>query len=145
LAIEDEGWKTHRKIMEPLFNRNFLEASLIASVPSRVKQMIECWKVAADKHCEIDVASHASALSLDIIGDVDFDTNMHGVESIEAWADSIAKGADIPKIQDELITALVKVLEVDLKKRIFVCLQPPERIATMFLAILRTRLLPRHY
>jgi hypothetical protein len=59
---------------------------------------------------------------LDIIGDVGFDTNIYGVESIEAWADRISKGADIPKIQDELITTLVKVLEVDLKKRYsFVC------------------------
>jgi cytochrome P450 len=132
LSLEGEGWKRHRRILEPFFNRNFLREAIGASVPSLLNRMIKCWEKAADFHCEIAIESHTSALFLDVIGDVALAYSFHGVDSIEEWAKNLKKGDDVQhKIEGELLHSLHNILEVNMMKLVWFCIQPPELIANV--------------
>lgn len=79
------------------------------SVPPKVKRFVELWISQVGR--EIDIASHMSALTLDIIGDVGFSHAFGGLAEVEKWAASqnnepeIASGA----VADPLIQSLTQV------------------------------------
>lgn len=131
LALEDEDWKRHRKIMEPFFNRNFLRQSLGAAIPSKLKRVIACWNKVADTQHEICIHSHASALALDIIGEVALDHNFRGINMIEEWSKNLTAGGQLPEIKDKVLKSLTAILQVDLSALIALSMQPPFFLVNM--------------
>ena len=109
VTLEGEDWHRHRRIIHPSFQAGFLKTSLSASVPQRVNTLIECWKKAgADR--PINASSHFSMLTLDILGDVAYAHDFHGMQSVQDWVhQSHQEGksiGDVPPVSDRLIKAM---------------------------------------
>ena len=112
VTLEGEDWMRHRQIIQPAFNTSFIRESLSASAPRRVQKLITYWTQAAGR--EIDVSSHLSALTLDIIGDVGFGHEFEGLESVKRWAenkDGMQEG--LAELKDPFIRALIEVFKFD--------------------------------
>ena len=94
LTLEGQDWQRHRRIIHPSFQPNLIRESLAEVVPKLVTKFITYWKKCADGKREIDVCSHLSNLTLDIIGDAAFSHDFHALDSIKKWANAI-KNTDI--------------------------------------------------
>ena len=97
-------WQRHRRIMQPAFDNKFLEKSLSSVVPGLVDRLIQCWKI---KGNDIDVASHFSAITLDVIGKVAFSHDFQAINAVERWSSDINPSA---KLHEPVIEALNKEL-----------------------------------
>jgi cytochrome P450 family 4 len=97
-------WHRHRRIIQPAFDKKFLENSLNAHVPGIVNRLITSWKT---KGTDIDISSHFSAISLDILGQVAFSYDFQATNAVEKWASDIKSSVEL---QDPLIGALYKEL-----------------------------------
>jgi cytochrome P450 len=109
VTLEGEDWHRHRRIIHPSFQVGFLKASLDQHVPSRVTQLLECWKQAGSDRV-IDVSAHFSMLTLDIIGEVAFAHDFCGLMAIEEWAqnkDTTQANVDeLPQVSDRLVKSM---------------------------------------
>ena len=125
VTLNGDEWQRHRKIMQPLFDNQVLKEALNSCLPEMVNRFVGAWKEKAGG--EIDITSHFSALSLDIIGKVGFSHDFQAVDSVEQWA----KG---------------KVHQVELNdpiiKSLYSSMMPPS-IARLLLASLRLGALER--
>jgi cytochrome P450 len=101
--------------LQPAFQSGLLKETVSASVPSRVNKLIACWNRANESQIqatgslrEIDATSHLSALALDVIGDLAFSHDFHGLDAVEEWADdNKADGsAQLPNLKDEFLQAI---------------------------------------
>lgn len=115
VTLEGEEWMKHRRIIQPSFSISFLKEALDGSVPPRVGKFIQLWKEAGEKR-EIDLASHLSALTLDIIGDVAFSHDFGGVQDVEKWASS---DSDKPELSDPLISSMIELLKPSIVRVMF--------------------------
>ena len=88
VTLEGSDWQRHRRIIHPYFQPNLIRESLAEVVPKLVTKFISYWKKCADGKHEIDVCSHLSNLTLDIIGDAAFSHDFHALDSIEKWANA---------------------------------------------------------
>lgn len=113
VTLEGEDWHRHRRIIHPSFQVGFLKANLDQHVPSRVRRLLECWKRAGSDRV-IDVSSHFSMLTLDILGEIAFAHDFCGMNSIEAWAaeskaDTTTSNTSIdelPQVSDRLVQSM---------------------------------------
>ena len=112
VSVEGEEWMRHRQIIQPAFNTGFIRESLSACVPPKVQNLIRYWTQAAGR--EIDLSSHLSVLTLDIIGEVGFGHKFEGLESIKQWTESkdgVQEG--LAKLKDPLVRAMNQAFEFD--------------------------------
>lgn len=93
VSLEGTKWGHHRRIIGPAFQTHVLRDTLCQSVPIRTQQLIRAWKRASSGSV-IHLASHLSALTLDIIGDVAFSHDFRATQTIERWAEASANEAN---------------------------------------------------
>ena len=110
VTLEGEEWVKQRRIIQPSFSVAYLKESLETSVPGRVEKFVDLWKKAGEKR-EIDVASHLSALTLDVIGETGFSHDFQGLKDIEEWANV---NSEKPELSDPLILAMTNLLKPSL-------------------------------
>ena len=109
-TLEGPDWSRHRRIIQPSFQTTALRTALDQVVPNLTAQLVDAWTRAAAGRV-IDVNSHLSALTLDVIGQVAFAHDFGALANLEAWVDSQRKhddddGAALAQVQDPLIRAL---------------------------------------
>lgn len=109
VTLDGPAWMRHRRIVRPAFSASILRNALQATVPEKVNELIGYWKMAANR--EIDASSHLSALTLDIIGPVAFSHQCHGLEAIQAWAQSQTDKK--PEINDPFLSSIAKAFQFD--------------------------------
>lgn len=78
-------WKKHRKIIQPAFYTESIKDTLGKTVPPLTQSLVACWKQAGNQR-EIDVSSHLSSLTLDVIGRVAFSHEFGALKSVQRWA-----------------------------------------------------------
>lgn len=112
VTLEGLDWHRHRRIIHPSFQVSFLRSNLDRTVPSRVDSVLQAWKKAG-QHRSIDLSSHFSMLTLDILGEVAFAHDFRGMEAIREWAVKEAKPCnenkpldELPQVSDGLIRAM---------------------------------------
>lgn len=123
LTLEGQAWHRHRRIVQPSFHAKFAKDALNVSVPERVEKLVKAWKRAA-RGRTIDAASHMSALTLDIIGDVAFSHNFQALDVVESWADDPSL-SELPKVADPLIASLEELTKSRLPILVAVCTGMP--------------------
>lgn len=116
ITLEGAHWMRHRRIIQPSFSSSFLNDMLNSVVPSKAKLLVEFWKKAAGR--EIDVASHMSAITLDIIGDVAFSHSFHGMDEIEKWVRD-TESNNLAELQDPFISAVLLAMKPNLMTILF--------------------------
>jgi len=111
VTLEGEDWQRHRRIIHPSFQPKFVKESLDLVVPRTVDKFITSWKKAEGR--EIDVYTHLSNLTLDIIGKVAFAHNFNALDSVEKWAreDDDREDEHLAPVSDKLITAMNAMLK----------------------------------
>lgn len=111
VTLEGDDWTRHRRILQPAFHANFVKESLNAAVPPKVSKLIRCWSLASESGREIDAASHLSALTLDIIGEVAFSHEFHGLRVVEEWSKANDGDIRLAKLDDPFISSLLSSLK----------------------------------
>jgi cytochrome P450 len=112
IALQGAQWMRHRQIIQPAFQARAVKEALTASIPPLVSKFVEYWSMAINNNKEgppreIDLASHLSALTLDVIGQVAFSHEFYAIESVKQWANNQHIGdGKIDEVDDPLITAL---------------------------------------
>lgn len=101
VTIDGAKWHRHRRIIQPSFNNQFLKEALESCVPDFMDRVAGAWKERAGS--DIDLTSHFSALTLDIIGRVAFSHDFESVDTMEKWAKD-------PNCQVELNDPLINSL-----------------------------------
>jgi cytochrome P450 len=88
VTLEGTEWSRHRRLIQPSFqNINFLKTALNKSVIERTERLIDAWRLVSSKETHIiDVASHMSAVTLDVIGDVAFSHDFGATKVFGSWA-----------------------------------------------------------
>lgn len=129
VTLQGEDWMRHRRMLHPSFNTNFLREALNEAVPPKVNRFVQCWERASAESAEdreIDLNSHLSSLTLDIIGDVAFSHSFKALDAVEQWSrlatnrqhanvDGDNKPDDeLAKITDPFITYLHKAIKINL-------------------------------
>lgn len=85
VALNGSSWMRHRRIIQPAFQTSFLRECLNESVPHKVNLLIKIWERVGPER-EIDLDSHLSMLTLDVIGDVAFSHDFSALEALEEWS-----------------------------------------------------------
>lgn len=118
VTLEGEEWMKHRRLITPAFSVSYLKDALNACVPEKVMTFLKHW-IDAGVGQEIDVATHLSALTLDVIGDAGFSYDCNGLSGIEAWAESAKQHKESgeetapPELTDPLITSMTALMKPD--------------------------------
>jgi len=121
IFLEGEEWVKHRRLVQPAFSSSFVKQALDISVAPKVETFIRLWIRAGPKQ-EIDLLTHLSALTLDIIGDVGFSHDTRGLKDMEEWAqaasDTSPEDGTIksPELSDPLINSMNAMLKPDLAR-----------------------------
>ncbi|KAL7550992.1 hypothetical protein ACHAWF_014198 [Thalassiosira exigua] len=108
VSLEGEAWSRHRRILQPCFQTGILKDALTAVIPSKVTNLIECWKKAEGR--VIDTYAHMSAITLDILGEVSFAHDFNALASVSDWA-ADSNASEIGEIKDPLMQSLAKVFK----------------------------------
>lgn len=110
VTLQGPNWMRHRSIIQPAFLTQALKETLTSLVPPLTRELVMYWKTAEGR--EIDVASHLSALTLDIIGKGAFSHEFHALQSVERWSkaaatnrDSSEDASDVLDLDDPLLHA----------------------------------------
>lgn len=119
ITLDGEHWQRHRSIVQPSFNTQVLKEALDSCVPNLVDRVISAWKQRVGS--DIELPSHFSALTLDIIGKVGFSHDFKSVDSMEQWARDVS--CDEVELKDPLIRGLYASLMPSLKKMVLVNLR----------------------
>ena len=117
VTLQGPDWVRHRKIIQPCFQTNFFQDRLDQVVPSLANRFVAAWRRAATMNPmsrEIDAASHLSVVTLDIVGEILFAHEFHGVEAVEEWAKCTVvvddDGARLAQLPDPFLRSLVGTL-----------------------------------
>lgn len=113
VTLQGPDWMRHRSIIQPAFLTQALKETLTSAVPPMTKQLVDYWKLAGEGR-EIDVSSHLSALTLDVIGRVAFSHEFCALESIERWAKTPSEdeeGDMLSDLDDPLIRAFTQLFK----------------------------------
>jgi cytochrome P450 len=110
VTLEGADWSRHRRIIQPSFNTGFLKEALSVSVPNRTEAFLSSWRKAKPGR-EIDLASHMSALTLDIIGDVAFSHDFQALQVLDKWAQDDSND-ELDSVPDPLVEALTNSMKV---------------------------------
>lgn len=84
ITLEGKDWQRHRRIIHPSFQPGLIRESLGKFIPKVMTRFIGLWKKAEGR--EIDINTHLSHLTLDVIGEVAFSHEFHATDSVEQWA-----------------------------------------------------------
>ncbi|KAL9191099.1 hypothetical protein ACHAXT_000805 [Thalassiosira profunda] len=120
VTLEGLTWHRHRRMIQPSFNNRVLKEALDACVPDLMDRIVSAWKERAGS--DIDVASHFSAITLDIIGSVGFSHEFKSIELIEQWATD--ENCEV-ELKDPLITGLYSSLMPSFVRMVLVNLKLP--------------------
>jgi cytochrome P450 len=120
VSLDGAQWMRHRQIIQPAFQTNALKEALTASVPPLVSKFVEYWSLAINNKnnkeeppSEIDLASHLSALTLEVIGQVAFSHEFHALEGVKQWAINNKSGdGKLDAVDDPLITAMIETFKL---------------------------------
>ena len=112
-TLEGSAWSRHRRLIQPAFqNIAFLKEALNMAVSQRMQRLTSAWSKAG--HRNIDVASHMSAVTLDVLGDVMFSHDFGAMSMLEAWAEQ----PNVLNASDELehsMDPLIQSMQASLK------------------------------
>jgi cytochrome P450 len=122
VTLEGNHWMRHRQIIQPAFFTQVLKESLNACVPPLTQRLVQSWKKAEGR--EIDLGSHLSSLTLDIIGQVAFSHQFNALDGVDRWAGG-QSGESLPEADDILIQALVQSFHPNLIGMISLMLGAP--------------------
>jgi len=89
VTLEGEDWHRHRRLIQPSFQVGFLKSGLDQHAPQRVARLLTSWKKIGHDQ-PIDIYSHFSMLTLDILGEIAFAHNFQGIPTIEEWAEGVS-------------------------------------------------------
>eukprot|EP00980_Cylindrotheca_fusiformis_P012419 scaffold3046_cov105-Cylindrotheca_fusiformis.AAC.18 len=109
VTAEGDKWMRHRQIIQPAFFTQALRDALNTHVPRLTAEFVECWKKGQGR--EIELSTHISSLTLDIIGQVAFSHKFRGVQSVELWAMNKGKNDEFGQIKDPFVQTLGDVLK----------------------------------
>jgi cytochrome P450 len=110
VTLEGPAWSRHRRIIQPSFSTGFLKEALGRSVPMRTESFLSSWRKAKPGR-EIDLASHLSALTLDIIGDVAFSHDFQALKTLDNWAQDDSTN-ELDSASDPLNGAMTEAMTV---------------------------------
>jgi len=105
ITLDGSDWHRHRKIIQPSFNNQVLKVALDTCIPDFMDQMIAAWKERPGS--DIDISSHMSALTLDVVGKVVFSHDFNSMELFDEWSKNESKEV---KLKDPLINGLYATL-----------------------------------
>jgi cytochrome P450 family 4 len=115
VTLEGSAWSRHRRLIQPSFhNFTFLKDALNKSVSERIERLVAAWKKASVDGRTIDVASHMSAITLDVIGNVAFSRDFGATKLLNNWAtqsDTMEQN-ELMDTMDPLIQALRASMKV---------------------------------
>lgn len=114
VSLEGRDWARHRRIIQPSFSTGALRQKLETSVPAVVGRFVNSWRQAEGR--VIDVASHINVLALDIMGQVAFSHEFHGLDLLETWASNPSMGSNgqlADELDDPLVTSVTEMLKPD--------------------------------
>lgn len=115
VTLEGRDWQRHRRIIHPSFQPGLIRESLGDFIPKIMSRFIEYWEKANGR--EIDVNSHISNLTLDILGDVAFSHDFHAMRSIERWVHHRdSNGEKIDSVHDRVVQSLGEIVENGTKR-----------------------------
>ena len=83
VSIDGPTWHRHRRIIQPSFHNQALKEALNSCIPPLMDRMIGAWNERLGT--DIDIASHFSAVTLDIIGKVAFSHDFKSMDTVEQW------------------------------------------------------------
>jgi cytochrome P450 len=112
-VIEGEAWSRHRRILQPCFQHRYIRDILVAAIPALLGKFMAAWDNVPPGRL-IDVSSHMSALTLDILGVVSFSHDFQGVRTVEEWA----KKNELPDDENDLtdiVDPLIQALKESFK------------------------------
>lgn len=115
VTLEGSVWSRHRRIIQPSFHSSIVRKALSEAVPHHTATLVRAWNMAAAGagSREIDVASHLSALTLDIIGGTAFAHEFQATSGLAEWATAAAQESEngdnnnVNAVKDPLIMALM--------------------------------------
>ena len=99
VTMEGPDWMRHRSIIQPAFLTQTLKETLTNVVPPMAQQLVKYWKMEGEER-EIDVASHLSSLTVDVIGRAAFSHDFDALKSIERWAKTKSDEQENDKLED---------------------------------------------
>jgi cytochrome P450 len=111
VTLQGQDWMRHRSIIQPAFFTQALKDTLTKVVPPMTKQLVEHWRLVGEGR-EIDVASHLSSLTLDVIGRAAFSHEFDALKSVERWAQASGEDQEcdtLADLDDPLIRAFTGV------------------------------------
>jgi cytochrome P450 family 4 len=114
-TLEGSAWSRHRRLIQPTFqNVAFLKEALNTAVSERINLLISAWSKAAGTSRNIDVVSHMSAITLDILGDVAFSHDFGATNMLETWAceQNVTDADGLKVTMDPLIQAMQTSLKL---------------------------------
>lgn len=109
VTLEGAAWSRHRRIIQPSFQTSILREALNDVVPNLTQQLVDSWSVTQGR--EIDIFSHLSALTLDIIGQVAFGHDFGGTRTIQEWETS---QEELSEVGDDMLQSLKQTLKPSL-------------------------------
>jgi len=110
VTLEGQDWQRHRRIIHPSFQPGLIRESLGEFVPKIISKFIAHWEKADGR--EIDLNTHISNLTLDIIGEVAFSHNFRALESLERWVNQGDDNANmIDPVDDKVISSMTEMFE----------------------------------
>jgi len=83
VPLDGKRWYRHRRIIQPSFNNQLVKSAIQSEVPNLVDRLICSWK---KRPGEIELSSHMSCLTLDIIGKVAFNHDFTSMDLVEQWS-----------------------------------------------------------
>lgn len=108
VSLEGQSWSRHRRILQPCFQTGLLKDALAAAIPTKVQNLIHLWKKSEGR--EIDIYTHMSAITLDILGEVSFAHEFNALDTIAKWAND-SNANEIGEWQDPMMKSLGKLFK----------------------------------
>lgn len=108
VTLQGVDWMRHRSIIQPAFLAQSLKHMLTDLVPQMTSRLVTSWKLSQGR--EIDLSSHLSALTLEIIGVAAFSHDIGALDKVQEWAELSVDGEDQdrPKQLEEINDPFIK-------------------------------------
>ena len=92
MTLSGDQWMRHRSIIQPAFMAQALKRMLTDIIPPLTMNLVSSWRLAAGR--EIELSTHLSALTLEVIGHAAFSHEFHALDTIQKWAETPPSSAD---------------------------------------------------
>lgn len=115
VTLEGKDWQRHRRIIHPSFQHGLIRESLADFLPKIMSRFISSWEKVDGR--EIDVNTHISNLTLDIIGEVAFSHDFHALDSVERWVREGDEGNN--QSNDQMIEVMTAMFQNTTKRILF--------------------------